>query len=183
MTQPNLTTGLVAACFILLVWSSFIVLSRAGVLAGFTPYDIAALRFIVAGALTVPFAWWWWPRHLPLRVQVLLTLVGPGAIYSVLLFIGLANASAAYGGVFANGALPIFTMALALLVAGVRPQPAQITGALIIIAGGVMVAWRGLVAGGADVALGIVLFLAASAMIATYIYSLKAFDVKPKPRQ
>lgn len=179
MAQPSLTKGLVAACFILVIWSGFIVFARAGVLAGLTPYDVAALRFMVAGTLTLPFAYWWWPRHLPLRVQALLTLAGPGAIYSMMMFAGLANASAAYGGVFANGALPVFTMLIAVVVAAVRPKPAQIIGALIIVTGGVMVAWRGMNAGGADVALGIVLFVGASALIATYIYALKAFNVTP----
>ena len=69
MSHPSMTKGLIAACFILVIWSGFIVFSRAGVLSGLTPYDVAALRFLVAGALTVPFAWWWWPRHLPLKVQ------------------------------------------------------------------------------------------------------------------
>ena len=109
MAQPSLTKGLLAAVFILVIWSGFIVFARAGVLSGLTPYDVAALRRIVAGVLTLPFAIAWWPRNLPLKVQALLALAGPGAIYSMMMFAGLANASAAYGGVFANGALPIFT--------------------------------------------------------------------------
>lgn len=179
MPQPSVAKGLAAACFILVIWSGFIVFARAGVLSGLTPYDVAALRFIVSGALTLPFAWWWWPRHLPVRVQILLALAGPGAIYSMMMFSGLANASAAYGGVFSNGALPIFTMLIAVAAAGIRPRGSQVLGALIIIAGSTMVAWRGLDAGGADVALGIVLFLGASGLIGTYIYMLKAFGVRP----
>ncbi|MEM1299683.1 MAG: DMT family transporter [Pseudomonadota bacterium] len=179
MPQPSLTKGLFAAVFILIVWSGFIVFARAGVLSGLTPYDVAGLRFLVAGTLTVPFAWRWWPRHLPWRTQAMLVLAGPGAIYSVLMFSGLANASAAYGGVFSNGALPVATMLIALAVTGTRPKTIQIFAAMVIVAGGVMVAWRGLAAGGQNVALGIALFLAASAMIATYIYSLKAFNVTP----
>ena len=180
MTHPNLTIGLISAVGILIIWPGFIVFSRAGVLDGLTPYDLAALRFIVAGALTLPFAWAWWPRHLPLRVQALLVLAGPGAIYSVMIFAGLANASAAYGGVFSNGALPIFTMLIALVVAGTRPKVREVFASLVIIVGGVMVAWRGLRAGGQDVALGITLFLGASCMIAAYIFTLKRCGVSPK---
>ena len=180
MPAPSLKIGLVAAVFILIIWSGFIVFSRAGVLSGLTPYDLAGLRFAVAGALTLPFAWWWWPRHLPWRILAVLALAGPGALYCMMLFAGLANASAAYGGVFSNGALPIFTMLIALVVAGTWPRAAQIIGAAIIIAGGVLVALRGLEAGGKDVALGIVLFLGASCLIAAYIYTLKAWNVTPR---
>ena len=180
MAQPSLTKGLLAAIAILIVWSGFIVFSRAGILTGLTPYDVAGLRFLVAGALTLPFAIAWWPRQLSLPVQALLALAGPGAIYSMMMFAGLANASAAYGGVFANGALPLFTMVLAAMVAGTRPGGLQVLGAMIIIAGGVMVAWRGLSVGGQDVTFGIILFIGASAMIATYIFALKHFSVSPK---
>ena len=164
----------------LAIWSGFIVFARAGILSGLTPYDLAALRFLVAGALTLPFAWWWWPRHLPLRIQVLCVLAGPGGLYTIFLFNGLANASAAYGGVFSNGALPIFTMLIALVVAGARPKRMEILASLVIIAGGVMVASRGLAAGGQDVALGIALFLCGSALISTYIFTLQHHSIAPK---
>ncbi|MEM9061078.1 MAG: DMT family transporter [Pseudomonadota bacterium] len=180
MADPNLKTGLLAALGILIIWSGFIVFSRAGVLSGLTPYDVAGLRFLVAGALTLPFAYAWWPRHLSVRIQILIAVSGPGAIYSMMMFEGLENATAAYGGVFANGALPLFTMLIALLVTGTRPRVEQITGALVIVFGGVLVAWRGLTADGPDVILGIVLFVAASGLIASYIYMLKHFNVTPK---
>ena len=182
MAEPNLSKGLIAAVAILAIWSGFIVFSRAGVLDGLSPYDVAALRFMVAGALTLPFAAAWWPRHLPLRVQALLAIAGPGALYGVMMFAGLVHASAAYGGIFSNGALPIFTMLMALVVTGLRPRKRQILGALAIIAGGVLVAWRGLTVeeAGGDVALGIALFLGASGLIATYIYALKHFQVTPR---
>lgn len=180
MSEPNVRTGLLAAIGVLFVWSGFIVFARAGVLAGLTPYDLAALRFIVAGALTLPFAYRWWPRHLPLRIQALLALSGPGALYSVMMFGGLANASAAYGGVFSNGALPIFTMLIVLVITGARPVARDIIASTVIVAGGAMVAWRGLNAGGADVATGIALFLGAAALISAYITTIRLWGVTPR---
>jgi len=180
LSEPNVRTGLLAAIGVLFVWSGFIVFARAGVLAGLTPYDLAALRFIVAGALTLPFAYRWWPRHLPLRIQALLALSGPGALYSVMMFGGLANASAAYGGVFSNGALPIFTMLIVLVITGARPVARDIIASTVIVAGGAMVAWRGLNAGGADVATGIALFLGAAALISAYITTIRLWGVTPR---
>ncbi|MEM7686787.1 MAG: DMT family transporter, partial [Pseudomonadota bacterium] len=71
-------------------------------------------------------------------------------------------------------------MLIALIVTGVRPTAVQLIGAMVIVLGGVMVAWRGLTAGGADVVLGIGLFVGASSLIATYIYMLKHCNVTPK---
>ena len=180
MPQQNLTTGLLSGVVILLVWSGFIVFSRAGILAGLTPFDIAGLRFIVAGIIILPFAIKWWPRHLPVRIQILMSAVGPGMLNSLLMFIGLSNASAAYAGVFANGALPLFTMLISLVVLGERPKAIQIGGAMVIILGGTLVAWRGLDAGGQNLALGIALFLGAAGLIATYIWLLKFYSVTPR---
>lgn len=180
MPQQNLTTGLLSGVVILLVWSGFIVFSRAGILAGLTPFDIAGLRFIVAGIIILPFAIKWWPRHLPVRIQILMSAVGPGMLNSLLMFIGLSNASAAYAGVFANGALPLFTMLISLVVLGERPKAIQIVGAMVIILGGTLVAWRGLDAGGQNLALGIALFLGAAGLIATYIWLLKFYSVTPR---
>ncbi|MEM7743344.1 MAG: DMT family transporter [Pseudomonadota bacterium] len=180
MTAPNVRTGLLAAIGVLFVWSGFIVFSRAGIVAGLTPYDLVAMRFMVAGTLTLPFAIAWWPRHLPVKVQVLLAAAGPGAIYSTMMFTGLGQSSAAYGGVFSNGAMPIFTMLLVLIVTRTKPGLYDLLSAAVIVAGGVMVAWRGLNAGGDNVATGITLFIAASALISIYIYAIRHWQVTPK---
>lgn len=43
--------GLVAVC----IWAAFIVVSRHGVSTTLTPWDVAAIRFTVAGALLLPY--------------------------------------------------------------------------------------------------------------------------------
>lgn len=180
MSQPNLTVGLLAAFGVLVVWSGFIIFGRAGVLAGLTPYDMVAGRFMVAGALVLPFAWKWWPRHLPWRIQIAMGVVGPGFAYSLLMFSGLANASAAYAGVFANGALPLFTMLLVFVLNATAPKRTEMLAASVIIAGSVLVGWSGLNAGGKDVAQGIVMFLIASALVAGYLYLVRQWHVTPR---
>ena len=180
MPTQNLPLGLASAVAVIFIWSGFIVFSRAGVITSLTPYDIAALRFMVAGAVTLPFAWAWWPRHLPLRVTALLALTGPGALYSMLMFNGLGEASAAYGGVFANGSLPIFTVLLLLLVTGQRPNSKQLFAIAVIVLGGVLLGWRGMTNGGPNVAVGIALFLTASAVLSVYIYGLKRWHLTPR---
>lgn len=180
MTAPSFALGLAAAIGVIFVWSGFFVFSRMGVATALTPFDLSALRFIVAGAIMAPFTLRWWPRHLDWRVTAALAATGPGAIYSLIMYFGLQNAPAAYAGTFANGSLPIFTMALAAVVAKDMPGPRRIVAVAIIVAGGGLVGWRGLNAGGEDVAQGLALFLAASAILSAYIFLLGRWSVSPR---
>lgn len=79
------------------IWSGFLVFSRAGMQSGLTPFDLTALRFMVSGALVLPFAKAWWPRHLPLHAILSMSIFGPGALYNILMYFGLKGSSAAYG--------------------------------------------------------------------------------------
>ena len=180
MPEQNRAIGLAAAIGVIFIWSGFVVVSRAGVLTSLNPFDVTGLRYTVAGLATLPFAWKWWPRHLSVWQQAVVALTGPGVIYSLMMYTGLGQASAAYGGVFANGSLPLFTMLVVLAMTGAGPSRGQVIGIAVIIAGGVLVALRGLSLQGGDVALGIVLFLAASAVLSVYMTVLRHWQVGPK---
>ncbi|MEX2519811.1 MAG: DMT family transporter [Paracoccaceae bacterium] len=178
--EANLKIGVFSALGVIAIWSGFVVASRAGVLSALLPYDVAALRFIVAGVVVLPFAHAWWPRHLPLGAQIAMALSGPGAIYSLLIYAGLANASAAFGGVFANGSLPIFTMMLMLALTGERPGRGRIFAVAVIVLGGGLLSFSGLRQGGPDVLTGIAFFLAASATLSCYLVGFRRWGVTPR---
>ena len=179
MDNQNFALGVASAVAVIFIWSGFIVFSRMGVATALTPFDISALRFLVAGAITAPFLWRWWPRHLSLRVIAMMVLCGPGSIYAIMMYFGLQSAPAAYAGVFANGTLPIFTMLIAAWAAREVPGPRRALAVGLIILGGVMVAWRGLDAAGPEVISGMALFVAASAILSVYIYALGHWKVTP----
>lgn len=164
----------------LFIWSGFIVFSRAGVTTSLTPADMTGLRFLVAGAITLPFAIRWWPRHLSFHAVALMSLCGPGVIYSMLMYWGLSEASAAYAGVFANGALPVFTAALVAVFAASFPTRMQVIGIAVIVAGAVLVGSTGLMQGGKNVAVGIGLFLSASAVLSVYIFGVRHWLITPR---
>lgn len=179
IVQQNFFLGLSCAIGVIFIWSGFIVFSRLGVNSELTPFDLSALRFLVAGALTLPFVLRWWPRHLSVPVIALLVFTGPGGVYTLMMYFGLQNAPAAYAGVFANGSIPIFTMTLAAFMIRDIPGPRRIIAVAIIIAGGALVGWRGLNAGGPDVVEGLILFLSASALLSVYIFSIGKWEVSP----
>jgi drug/metabolite transporter (DMT)-like permease len=167
------TLGLLSAAGVFCIWSGFLVFSRAGVQSGLTPFDLTALRFLVASALILPFAIAWWPRHLPLRATLSMSIFGPGALYSVLMYFGLKNSSAAYGGVFANGTLPVFTILLGFFFVRQVPSRRQLIAVLILVVGAVLIGVPGLSTGGNSVVSAIAFFLAASAVLSVYFLGVK----------
>lgn len=172
--------GLLSAAGVFCIWSGFLVFSRAGVQSGLTPFDLTALRFLVASALVVPFAMAWWPRHLPLHATLLMSICGPGALYSVLMYFGLKGSSAAYGGVFANGTLPIFTILLGFFFARQVPSRRQLFAVFVLIVGAVLIGVPGLRTGGNNVVSAIAFFLAASAVLSVYFLGVKHWQVGPR---
>jgi drug/metabolite transporter (DMT)-like permease len=172
--------GLLSAAGVFCIWSGFLVFSRAGMQSGLTPFDLTALRFVVAGALILPFAIEWWPRHLPLHATLAMSICGPGALYSILMYFGLKGSSAAYGGVFANGTLPMFTILLGFLFARRAPSRQQLVAVLILAVGAVLIGVPGLRAGGSSVVSAIAFFLAASAVLSIYVLGVKHWQVEAR---
>ena len=177
--SPNLKLGIACAVGVLFIWSGFLVFSRAGVKTSLTAADITGLRFIVAGGLVLPFARRWWPRHLALGPQIALIACGPGIAYSMLMYLGLGQTSAAYAGVFANGTIPLFTLLIAALTATALPGRGQMVGVGIVLAGALLAGLPGLGGQSGSVLLGILFFLASSALVSFYIWALRRWNVKP----
>jgi drug/metabolite transporter (DMT)-like permease len=148
--------------------------------SGLTPFDLTALRFLVASALILPFATAWWPRHLPLHATLLMSICGPGALYTILMYFGLKDSSAAYGGVFANGSLPIFTTLLGFFFARRVPSWRQLIAVLILVVGAVLIGFPGLRAGGNNALSAIAFFLAASAVLSIYVMGVKHWQVEAR---
>ena len=92
--------GLVAVC----IWAAFIVVSRLGVSTTLTPWDVAAIRFTVAGALLLPYLIH--KGHAPKRLGwngIGSIILGCGAPIVLLVTIGLLFAPAAQGGALFPG--------------------------------------------------------------------------------
>ncbi|MEM7075956.1 MAG: DMT family transporter [Pseudomonadota bacterium] len=178
--SQNTRLGILSAFGILVIWSGFLVFSRAGVQTSLTPGDITMLRFALAGAITVPFLWRWWPRQLPWWGAGLMVLCGPGAVYSMLTYEGLAQTSAAYGGIFTNASLPLFTVLVIVAVTGQWPARAQLVAIGIVVAGGVLFAAPGLMVTSENKAIGVVLLMATAAILSVYTFCLRYWRITPR---
>src|SRR6516162_5267980 len=104
--------GLAAVC----IWASFIVVSRLGVRTSLTPWDVAAIRFAVAGILLLPYLI---RKGLALDrlgwIGVAAVVTGCGAPMVLLVNAGLLFAPAAHGGAL----FPVMPLMVALLAAAI----------------------------------------------------------------
>ncbi|MBM3524978.1 MAG: DMT family transporter [Alphaproteobacteria bacterium] len=126
--------GLLCAVLTLLTWSGFILVTRLGVRSTMSPSDLVALRFIIAGAVMLP----WMLRHglgglSWQRALVLAMLAGPG--FALPAFYGFTNAPAAHGAGLIPGTLPIWTVVLAALIAGERITELKLGGVALTVLG------------------------------------------------
>lgn len=180
-------SGYFYAAITLLIWSSFVIVSRLAGKGQLTPYDIAALRTATAAVVLSP---WWLPRllHPELRKlgmlrAILLALVA-GIAYPLLAYAGFFHAPASHGAVLISGTLPFFTSLFAVFMLGERPGRVRLVSLLLILAGVSTLFASGLSDRAAALAAlpGDLMFLGASAFWAIFTVLLKrwqarAFDV------
>lgn len=98
-TTSDYTRGAVYGLAAVCIWAGFIVVSRLGVRTSLTPWDVAAIRFAVAGLLLLPYAL---KKGLALDrlgwLGVAAIVTGCGAPMVLLVNAGLLFAPAAHAG-------------------------------------------------------------------------------------
>jgi drug/metabolite transporter (DMT)-like permease len=119
--QKNLQ-GYLAATATLLIWTSFVLISRLGGKSVLTPYDVLALRLITASLILLPLsASLFRSKEWRDRRLWSLAMIG-GLIYGILVYGGFKFAPAAHGGILLSGLQPFFITAAVWLIAGTRPS-------------------------------------------------------------
>jgi drug/metabolite transporter (DMT)-like permease len=130
--------GLAAAC----IWAGFIVISRLGVKTSLTPWDVAAIRFSVAGLLLLPYllrqglafdrlGW----------TGVIAIILGCGAPMVLLVNVGLLFAPAAHGGALFPGVMPLMVAILAAASLKEPFTPPKTVGLALILTGAIVIVW------------------------------------------
>lgn len=130
----DILKGYLAASATLVIWTSFVLISRLGGKSVLTPYDVFALRLVTAGLFLLPFAGSlpggaWHDRRL-----WSLALTG-GLLYGVLVYSGFKYAPAAHGGILLSGLQPFLITGIVWRLAGTRPNRLRSTGLLTIAVG------------------------------------------------
>ena len=130
--KRNTLKGCLAACFVICLWSTWLVVSRLGAQSEFTIFDLAALRYGVSCVVTFPFVIYFkpWKNLTLLRTTILTVLLGPLYIFCV--FGGFLYAPVAHGGIFLNGSLPVLTLLFGTIFFAVQVSRNQIFGLILI---------------------------------------------------
>ena len=123
------------------IWSGWIVVARLGLRTSLTPWDIAALRFGVAGALLLPYVVYKGLAFDRLGWVGLAAIVLGGAAPVFFANSGLLFAPAAHAGALFPGVMPLM---VALLAAALLREPstsAKKLGFAFILSGVLAVVW------------------------------------------
>lgn len=137
----GLAFGLAAA----FAWGAQAVVARSGTVAGYTPLDLAALRYIAAGLVLAPFAWR--ARHalaaIGLKRLVVVAIAG-GAGNALLFSWGLVHAPASHGGTIAPITAAIMGAVLGIPLLREWPTRGRVVAIGVIVAGVALIGWDGI---------------------------------------
>lgn len=162
--------GLSAVC----IWAAFIVVSRLGVQTSLTPWDVAAIRFGVAGILLLPYLL---KKGLALDrlgwTGVAAITSGCGAPMVLLVNAGLLFAPAAHGGALFPGMMPLMVAILAAFVLGEAFASRKNLGLFLIVLGAIGIVWASGGTIGTRQNIGHLLFLCAGLAWASYTVTMR----------
>jgi drug/metabolite transporter (DMT)-like permease len=162
--------GLAAVC----IWAGFIVVSRLGVRTSLTPWDVAAIRFTVAGTLLLPCAM---RKGLALNrlgwLGVAAIVIGCGAPMVLLVNAGLLFAPAAHAGALFPGVMPLMVALFAAAILKETFGRQKSLGLALIVVGAVGIVWGTGGTIGTAQNVGHLLFLAAGLAWAGYTVAMR----------
>lgn len=168
--------GVGAGVVVMLLFAGMLVVSRFGATSSLTVYDMAGLRFGVAGVCTLPIILRMrWPR---LELWKMLVIAATsGAPFALFLFGGMSFAPVAHGGIVTNGAMPVIAAGIGWFVFGNRLGGWRVIGIVMIVGGVLATGWDALTNGMPGQWRGHLLFLGAAACNATFLTTVRGWGI------
>ena len=162
-------------------WAAGFVAARHGIDIGFTPADITFHRCFWGGLVLLPLAWRAGLRDLNGvgwgRGAVLTFLGGPGI--AIVSYSGFLLVPLGHGGIIQPSTAALLGLILSTLVLHERLPAKRVTGALVIVAGLVVIGGEAITTIGAHGVAGDLLFVLAGAFFATFGMFLRKWRVIP----
>ena len=182
MVMVNKTAvGFFAAIFTVLIWASFMLVTRLSLQGNFTVEEIITLRLLPAFLIMSPFMFKLGVIPYKLRwPKAVILMFGASAITPYLIAGGLVYAPASDGGALAPGVLPFWTALAAYIIIDEKPSVLRRVG-LVMIMGGAMVVglWQILMGTGDGSWKGHMMFLAGAGIWAVHSVFFKQSGLSP----
>lgn len=141
----NLTLGLLFGLGAALTWGAQAVVARTGTVSGYSPLDLAVLRYAAASLVLAPFAWHARRALAAIGIWRLLALAATGGAGNALLFgWGLIHAPASHGGTVAPITAAVMGTLLAIPLLGEWPTRGRAAAIVLIICGVLLIGWDGI---------------------------------------
>ena len=141
----DLSLGLAFGLAAAFAWGAQAVVARSGTVAGYTPLDLAALRYIAAGLVLAPFAWRARAALLAIGLPQLIVVAIAGGAGNALLFSwGLVHAPASHGGTIAPITAAIMGAVLGIPLLREWPTRGRVLAIGVIVAGVALIGWDGI---------------------------------------
>jgi drug/metabolite transporter (DMT)-like permease len=183
VTPAARTTLLGIACGVgaAVLWAAAFVVARHGIDVGFSPADLTFHRCFWAGLLLLPFAWReglsdlngvGWGRGLVITI-----LSGPGL--AMLSYSGFLLVPLGHGGVIQPSCAALVGLLLATIVLHERLPAQRALGALVIVAGLVVIGGEAVSTIGVHGVAGDLMFVAAGTCFAFFSMLLRRWRVPP----
>lgn len=170
--------GLAAAAVILVIWSSFILLSRMGARATFHPADLLALRVGISGILMAPVLFLRGLGGLKLWQGLVMALLA-GIGFGGLAYWAFSLAPVAHAAALMTASLPFQTSILAMFFLGERFNRIKWIGLGLIALGVILIGQETLASARPDHFLGDALFLLSATSWAIYSILAQRWKVRP----
>lgn len=170
--------GIAAALGVVVMWTSFQLISRAGVQSTLTPYDLATLRFGIGAIIMLPFALRMGLGSLKLsQALILAMLAGPG--FALFAFSGFRFAPASHGAAILSGTVSMWSALFAWLILRERLTALQAGGLAVLLGGVALLAGDAFGGGPADQWIGDLMFLSGSGSWAIFAVLARKWRVGP----
>ena len=132
--------GILCGVLVVVLFSSFTLVSRLGFSSSLQLIDIAALRFLISGVLMAPVLWHYGLSGVRWRDAAALAFCG-GLGFALLALTGFSLAPASHGGVLLHGTLALTSFALSWMISRTSATKGRAVGLLAILAGIAAMTW------------------------------------------
>lgn len=173
--------GALAMLGAMTIYGTNFAISRHGMQAGLTPADMTALRFIVAGVLTLPLfiragiadcAGIGWGRGIALTIM-------SGFPIGLLMMFGLSLVPASHGASIGPGTVTVVGVIGGRLLFGIRPSLPALVGVAVVLCGLAVIATASSASGTLTMVLGDLCFLGVGLIWGSYPLLLTLWKIDP----